>query len=110
MSREPISPALKAPVFHFTDTINLPWILASGELRPTWNGDTGIGRTRFLWGTTNPDGDLTSGPQIRIHGSTEREWRAGAFHLVRFTLRLTNSLPGTRLSRRRIGRRRKSRR
>ncbi len=69
-----------------TDTINLPWILASGELRPTWNSDTGIGRTRFLWGTTSPDGDLTSGPQIRIHGSKEREWLAGAFHLVRFTL------------------------
>ena len=59
--------------------------------------DTGIGRTRLLWGTTNRDGDLTSGPQTRIHGSAEREWRAGAFHLVRFTWRLMNSLPGTRI-------------
>jgi hypothetical protein len=86
MSRGVIAAFEGAPVFHFTDTINLPWILASGELRPTWNSDTAIGRTHFLWGTTNPDGDLTSGPQIQIHGSTEREWRAGAFHLVRFTL------------------------
>jgi hypothetical protein len=75
-----------APVYHMTDSINLPWILASGELRPTWISDTGIGRTRFLWATVNPDGDLTSGPQIRIHGSMESKWRAGVFHLVRFTL------------------------
>jgi hypothetical protein len=48
--------------------------------------DVGIGRTRFLWGTTNPLGDYTSGPQTRLHGSMEREWQAGVFHLVRFTL------------------------
>jgi hypothetical protein len=86
MSRGPISPALRAQVFHFTDTINLPWILAGGELRPCWIVDAGIGRNRFLWGTTNPQGDYTSGAQSRIHGSLEREWRAGVFHLVRFKL------------------------
>jgi hypothetical protein len=77
---------MKKPVYHITDTINLPWILASGELRPTWNSDTGIGRTRFLWGTTDSLGDYTSGPQMRLHGSADREWQAGVFHLVRFTL------------------------
>ena len=84
--RGPTSWNLRAPVFHFTDTINLPWILASGELRPCWIVDAGIGRNRFLWGTTNPLGDYTSGAQSRIHGSMEREWQAGVFHLVRFTL------------------------
>ena len=86
MRRRPISRALRAPVYHFTDTINLPWILASGELRPCWITDAGIGQTRFLWGTTNPLGSYGTGPQIRIHGRMEREWRAGEFHLVRLML------------------------
>jgi hypothetical protein len=90
-----MSPALRAPVYHFTDTINLPWILASGELRPCWMEDVGIGRNRFLWGTTNPEGDYTSGAQRRIHGHNSdpilalagmNDWYAGKFHLVRFTL------------------------
>jgi len=65
--------------------------------------DTGIGESRFLWGTTNPQGDLTSWPQRRIHwperflGNFDLvyrmlvfagncEWQAGEFHMVRFTL------------------------
>lgn len=81
------SPALSAPVYHFTDTINLPWILASGALRPSLISNTGIGMTRFLWGTTNPLGDLTAGPFVRIHNERlAHRWRRGEFHLVRFTL------------------------
>jgi len=72
--------------FTFTDTVYLPWILASGELWPNWVDLLGIGRNRFLWGTTNPLGDYTSGPQRGIHDDLEREWQAGVFHLVRFTL------------------------
>lgn len=84
----PASRALRAPVYHFTDMISLPWILASGELRSSWINNAGIGMTRFLWGTTNPLGDYTAAPFMRIHGGglAEREYRRGAFHLVRFTL------------------------
>jgi len=31
------------PVFHYTDTLRLPWIVESGELRPTLNHLRGIG-------------------------------------------------------------------
>jgi len=45
-----------------------------------------IGLTRFLWATTNPRGDYTADPLIRLHDSVEREWQAGVFHLVTFTM------------------------
>lgn len=86
MSRRSISPALRAPVFHFTDTIHLPWILASGELRPNRETLPGVGHLRYLWGTTNPEGDYTSAPQRAIHHGREADWQAGIFQLVRFTL------------------------
>lgn len=74
-------------VYHFTDTINLPWILASGELRPCRITDTGIGETCLLWGTTNPLGDYTSKAQIAIHSDQGGQYfRKGFFHLVRFTM------------------------
>jgi hypothetical protein len=58
-------------------------ILASSEFRPTSELRHGHWSHTSLW---DPLGDYTSNPQIRIHGHLEREWRAGAFHLVRFTL------------------------
>jgi hypothetical protein len=76
-------------VFHYTDSLHLPWILASGELRPsvTTFGYEDNAPLRYVWGTTNPEGDLTAGPLRRIHqGGLEEEWQAGAFLLVRFTL------------------------
>lgn len=77
-------------VFHFTDSLRLPWILAAGELRPsvtTFGGEYSA-PLRYVWGTTNPEGDLTAGPLRRIHKEHgwEDEWQAGAFLLVRFTL------------------------
>jgi hypothetical protein len=87
-------------VYHISDTIHLPWIIASGELRPGIIKDVGIGLSRFLWGTTNPRGDLTSRPQRRINWpekfggdydpllihANQYAWQAGVFHMVRFTL------------------------
>ena len=90
-------------VYHISDTIHLPWIIASGELRPGLIEDAGIGKSRFLWGTTNPQGDLTSWPQRRIHwperflggydqlyriliNAGQSAWQAGAYHMIRFTL------------------------
>jgi hypothetical protein len=35
-------------VYHVTTTLQLPWIVESGELRPHPNMDTGIGFTNFL--------------------------------------------------------------
>jgi hypothetical protein len=55
-------------------------------LRPSWISEVGIGLTRFLWATTNPRGDYTADPLIRLHDSVEREWQAGVFHLVTFTM------------------------
>ena len=78
---------MSAPlVFHFTHTAHLPWIIASGELRPNRNDLPGVGPVRYLWGTTNPEGDFTAGPHRLIHGGRNEEWQAGVFLMVRFTL------------------------
>ena len=90
-------------VYHMSDSIHAPWIIAAGELRPGLIRDTGIGKSRFLWGTTNPQGDLTSRPQRRIHFperflgdfdqlyrilviAGECAWQAGEIRMIRFTL------------------------
>ena len=46
-------------VYHFTDTVRLPWIIETGELQP---GDNRIGGfpADFLWATTDNESDLTS--------------------------------------------------
>jgi hypothetical protein len=62
-------------VYHFTDTIFLPFILSSGELEPSPDD--------VLWATTDPNGDRLawackgSGRQFYSHGQTKR---------VRFTM------------------------
>jgi hypothetical protein len=64
-------------VYHFTDTARLPWIWASGELRPGRNQIGGY-PVDFLWATTNQKGDRTaSGMQL---------YRQGETALVRLTL------------------------
>jgi hypothetical protein len=72
-------------VYHFSSTWKLPWILADGALQPTMCVDVGIGRTHFLWGTTDPTGDLTAAP-FRVILRDPAAWRNGEFLLVRFTL------------------------
>jgi hypothetical protein len=48
-------------VFHFTDTIRLPWILAERQLNPTRGMCAAdYPRPTFLWATTNADCDHTA--------------------------------------------------
>jgi hypothetical protein len=68
----------KTLVYHFTDTARLPWILASGELRP---GKTLIGDD-FLWATTNEKGDRTASIKV----GADADFRSGLVRAVRFTL------------------------
>jgi hypothetical protein len=71
--------------YHVTSTLHLPWIIASGELRPSPNVDVGIGPTNFLWATTKRDGDKTSGAAWLVK-YLEAEWPEELFGLVRLTL------------------------
>ena len=72
-------------VYHTTSTLNLPWIIESGELQPALITDIGIGWTKFIWATTKRAGDKTSGSMwlIRYFGPA---WQAGLFGVVRLTL------------------------
>jgi hypothetical protein len=70
------------PVYHFTDTLRLPWIVESGALRPSFNRILG---TDYLWATTNPAGDRTASALHRA-GPRQEAYRAGQSKLVRFTL------------------------
>jgi hypothetical protein len=66
-------------VFHFTDTARLPWILATGELRPGRNAIWDFPSADFLWATTDARGDRTA--------SVDRKaLRKGFTREVRFTL------------------------
>jgi hypothetical protein len=65
-------------VYHFTDTVRLPWIVASGELRPGRNQLGNYPDPDFLWATTNSQGDRTA--------SAFRTYRNGTSALVRLTL------------------------
>jgi hypothetical protein len=69
-------------VYHFTSTAHLPWILDTGELRPS-KITTRLGYPEdFLWATSNPEAARSS--QVlhnRVFG-----YRDGRVWLVRFTL------------------------
>jgi hypothetical protein len=70
-------------VYHFTDTLRLPWILEAGELRPNPTCIAGF-PPDFLWATTAEAGDRTSSaaaPAVLKH------WRDGELQLVRFVLK-----------------------
>jgi hypothetical protein len=74
-------------VYHVSSTLQLPWIVESGELRPYPNEDVGIGHTTFLWATTKRAGigDQTS-YGARLTRTKEAAWQEDLFRLVRFTL------------------------
>jgi hypothetical protein len=80
-----IKDATGAPVYHFTTTLQLPWIAASGELQPSPSIDVGIGPTNLLWATAKRAGDKTSWAAWTAK-QREAVWRADLFRLVRFTL------------------------
>jgi hypothetical protein len=65
-------------VYHFTCAARLPWIVASGELRPGRNQLGKYPDPDFLWATTNPRGDRTA--------SAFAAYRSGDLALVRLTL------------------------
>jgi hypothetical protein len=71
-------------LYHFTDTVRLPWILKSGELRPGKNQLGGFPDPDFLWATTSPVGDRSA---TCSGGLCAELYRAGKTRLVRFTLR-----------------------
>lgn len=68
------------PVYHFTDTCRLPWILTTGELRCSDNSIANFPKD-FLWATTDPRGDRTSSALAQQVG-----YRKGLVQLIRFTL------------------------
>ncbi|MFG1184394.1 hypothetical protein [Xanthobacter aminoxidans] len=55
------SPAARGvPIYHFTSTAHLPWIIESGELRAGRNKIGGFPDPDFLWATSNRYGDRTA--------------------------------------------------
>lgn len=72
-------------IFHVTNTLHLPWLVESGELRPHTNELAGIGRVTFLWATSNPHGDRTAGAMISADYH-QAGWHEDLFRLVRLTL------------------------
>src|SRR4030088_278655 len=68
--------------YHFTDTVRLPRIIESGQLRPIVNTSDGS-PTDLLWATAEQRGDRTSSamsPQGR------QLWRDGLTQFVRLTV------------------------
>lgn len=68
-------------VYHFTDSLRLPWIIETGELRMAGNRVSGTPEPSFLWATTSPIGDRT----CAANASAEA-YKNGDTCLVRFAL------------------------
>jgi hypothetical protein len=68
-------------VYHYSDTVRFPWIMDSGELRPTDSPYNGYPNPDFLWATTNDKGC----PSATLINRKEL-YKAGIMHVVRFTL------------------------
>jgi hypothetical protein len=80
-----IKDATRAPVYHFTSTLQLPWIVEAGEVRPYPKTLIGIGHITALWGTTKEAGDKTAGA-VMTAKKQKLAWQENLFQLVRFTL------------------------
>lgn len=74
---------MSAIVYHFTDTMRLPWIIEASELRAGANRVSAL-PFDFLWATTNPTGDRSSAAQASP--AAREVYRQGMSQLVRFTL------------------------
>jgi hypothetical protein len=70
-----------AQVYHFTDTVRLPWILASGELRPSRSTVPPYLKHDFLWATSNRNGSQTATLM-----NAPKAYKSGTINIVRFTL------------------------
>jgi hypothetical protein len=55
----PFGTEAEMKVYHFTNTVRLPWIIHSGGLQPS-NNRIGGAPPDFLWATTSDSGDRTS--------------------------------------------------
>jgi hypothetical protein len=88
-------------VYHFTDTLALPWIIESGALRPHAKLLVGIGRTdAFVWATTNPAGDKTARAMVvAAGGEPEEALKQNRYRLVRLTLRAKSFRPWAKVVR-----------
>ena len=80
-------------VYHYTDSLHLPWIVKSSELRPNTNRLVGIGLIKYLWATTNPAGDKTARAMITMHKGYEELFQHGLVQLIRFTLPSAGFVP-----------------
>lgn len=67
--------------YHFTTSVHLPWILATGELRPGRGASfvAGLPDPDFLWATTDSRGERTM-------ATSKEAYRNGEILLVRFEL------------------------
>jgi hypothetical protein len=72
-------------VYHFTDTARLPWIIESGELRPSKNRIGGL-PLDFLWATTDERGCRSAAQDPTLY-------RQGGIPIVLFTLQAADFAP-----------------
>ena len=68
-------------VYHFTDSMSLPWIISSGELRP--GAKRYYTPSRLLWATTCDKGEKTASCDV---ADEELKWVNADILLVRFKL------------------------
>jgi hypothetical protein len=78
-------------VYHFTNIAQLPFILATCQLRPGLNQLGTYPDPDFLWATTDARGDKTTS----INWTA---WRSGALPVVRFTLAAADFEPWSDMS------------
>jgi hypothetical protein len=74
---------MTGPVYHFTDSARMPWILVSNELRTGENSLEAV-PFDFLWATASKVCDETA--SVIASPNAKTTFRAGVRQLVRFTL------------------------
>lgn len=72
-------------VYHLTNTLHLPWIIESGELRPHTNHLPGVGAVSYHWATANRTGDKTA-MAVMVAKDRPLPWEEDLYRLVRFSL------------------------
>jgi hypothetical protein len=74
-------------LYHFTDTVHLPWIVHSRQLRPGRNTVGNYPAPEFVWASTDPHDD-GSAAMHRGEG-----YRSGLVRHIRFTLPQDQFIP-----------------
>jgi hypothetical protein len=84
-------------VFHFTDTLRLPWILIDRQLSPTRGmAAPDYPRPTFLWATTDAVGDRSAASS---GDGSYKLWRQGGSLCVRFALAAEDFTPWAEMQR-----------